>query len=106
MVNPTLNSRAAAEAGIAGEFKLENFTYKSASILNALSGHLNNTDFLGITVRPIQPELFDCNTAVFSLIIDELEVVVSHYIYVPLHRGEFLLTKMEYEVAEDSLSTK
>lgn len=72
MVTPTLNSKAAAEAGITGEFKLENFTYNSISILKVLSGHLSNTDFLGITVRPIQPELFDCNTAVFSLIIDEL----------------------------------
>jgi len=60
MVNPTLNSRAAAEAGITGEFKLENFTYNSVSILKILSDHLSNTDFLGITVRPIQPELFDC----------------------------------------------
>lgn len=51
MLNSTLNSRAAEEAGIAGEFRLENFTYTSASILNLLSGHLNNTDFLGITVR-------------------------------------------------------
>ena len=72
MINSTLNSRAEAEAGIIGEFKLENFTYNSVSILKVFSGHLSNTDFLGITVRPILPELFDCNTAVFSLIIDEL----------------------------------
>jgi len=51
MLNSTLNSRAAEEADIAGEFRLENFTYTSASILNLLSGHLSNTDFLGITVR-------------------------------------------------------
>ena len=59
--NSTLNSRAAAEANIGGTFGLENFTYNNTSILKTLSGHLNRTDFLGITVRQTQPDLFDCN---------------------------------------------
>ena len=49
--NSTLNSRAAAEAGVDGEFKLENFTYTTSTILEALSGHLSRTNFSGITVR-------------------------------------------------------
>ena len=51
MRNSALNSRAAAEAGIDGEFGLEDFTYNNTSILKVLSHHLSNTDFLGITVR-------------------------------------------------------
>ena len=49
--NSTLNSRAAAEAGVDGEFKLENFTYTTSTILETLSGHLSRTNFSGITVR-------------------------------------------------------
>jgi len=49
--NSTLNSRAAAEAGVDGEFKLENFTYTTSTILELLSGHLSRTNFSGITVR-------------------------------------------------------
>ena len=49
--NSTLNSRAAAEAGVDGEFKLEDFTYNTYTILKALSGHLSRTNFSGITVR-------------------------------------------------------
>ena len=46
-----MNSRAAAEAGVDGEFKLEDFTYTTSTILEALSGHLSRTNFSGITVR-------------------------------------------------------
>jgi len=46
-----LNSRAAEEAGIDGEFKLENFTYTTPTVLEVLDGHLRNTNFSGITVR-------------------------------------------------------
>ena len=49
--NSTLNSKAAAEAGVDGEFKLENFTYTTSTILETLSGHLSRTNFSGITVR-------------------------------------------------------
>jgi len=49
--NSSLNSRVAEEAGIDGEFKLENFTYSTPSILEVLDGHLRNTNFSGITVR-------------------------------------------------------
>ena len=49
--NSALNSRAAAEADVDGEFKLENFTYTTSTILQTLSGHLNRTNFSGITVR-------------------------------------------------------
>ena len=49
--NSTLNSRAAAEADVDGEFKLENFMYTTSTILEALSGHLSRTNFSGITVR-------------------------------------------------------
>ena len=45
-----MNSRVAEEAGIDGEFKLENFTYSTPSILEVLDGHLRNTNFSGITV--------------------------------------------------------
>jgi len=53
MRNSALNTRAAAEAGIDGEFGLEDFTYNNTSILKVLSHHLSNADFLGITVRQI-----------------------------------------------------
>ena len=49
--NSTLNSRAAAEAGVDGEFKLEDFTYATSTILEALSGHLSRSNFSGISVR-------------------------------------------------------
>ena len=49
--NSPLNSRAAAEAGVNGEFKLEDFTYTTSTILETLSGHLSRTNFSGITVR-------------------------------------------------------
>ena len=49
--NSTLNSRAAAEAHVDGEFKLEDFTYTTSTVLKALSGHLSRTNFSGITVR-------------------------------------------------------
>jgi len=60
MQNSTLNSRAAAEANIDGEFGLEDFTYNNTSILQVLSHHLNNTDFLGITVRHTQLYYYSC----------------------------------------------
>ena len=40
-----------AEAGIGGEFKLEDFNYTTPTILETLSGHLSRTNFSGITVR-------------------------------------------------------
>ena len=51
MQNSTLNSRAAAEAKLDGDFKLQHFTYNNPSILEVLDFHLRNTDFLGISVR-------------------------------------------------------
>jgi len=60
MQNSTLNSIAAAEANIDGEFGLENFTYNNTSILKVLSHHLSNTDFLGITVRQAKLCYYTC----------------------------------------------
>jgi len=48
--NSALNSRAAAEAKIDGDFGLEHFAYNVTSILGVLDFHLSNTDFLGISV--------------------------------------------------------
>ena len=59
--NLPLNSRAAAEAGIDGEFKLEDFTYTTSTILETLSGHLSRTNFSGITVRQ---SFFESNTCI------------------------------------------
>jgi len=49
--NSTLNLRAASEAAIEEEFKLEKFTYNNTSILEVLSHYLSKTDFRGISVR-------------------------------------------------------
>ena len=48
--NSSLNARAASEAEIERNFKLEDFTYNNTSILKVLSRHLANTDFHGISV--------------------------------------------------------
>ena len=53
MQNSTLNSRAAAEASIDGDFKLQHFTYNNTSILDILDHYLSETDFLGISVRHV-----------------------------------------------------
>ena len=82
MQNSALNSRAAAEAGIAGEFGLEDFTYNNTSILEVLSHHLSTTDFLGITVRQTQSELLDCKIT---------STYPSPY---PIHTNTWLLSHM------------
>ena len=65
MQNSTLNSRAAAEAKLDGDFKLQHFTYNNPSILEVLDFHLRNTDFLGISVRQAKPKLCDCNITAY-----------------------------------------
>jgi len=51
MQNSTLNSRAAVEANIDRDFKLQHFTYNNTSILEVLDHYLSETDFLGISGR-------------------------------------------------------
>jgi len=63
--NSTLNSAAAAEANIGGIFGLEDFTYNNTSVLKVLSGHINKTDFLGLSVRQTR-----CLTMLLPLIPD------------------------------------
>ena len=48
-----LNMEAAKQAGLSdGEtFTLANFSYSNSIIVERMFHHLNNTDFLGITVR-------------------------------------------------------
>jgi len=58
MQNSTLNSRAAAEANIDGDFKLQHFTYNNTSILEVLDLYLSETDFLGISVRQAKLNCF------------------------------------------------
>jgi len=58
MQNFTLNSRAAAEANIDRDFKLQHFTYNNTSILEALDHYLSETDFLGISVRHVKLSSF------------------------------------------------
>jgi len=64
--NSTLNSAAAAEANIGGIFGLEDFTYNNTSVLKVLSGHINKTDFIGLSVRQTISELFNNVTATHS----------------------------------------
>lgn len=49
------NKEAAQQSGLSdGEvFTLENFTYSNSAILERMYYHINNTDFLGITVSKI-----------------------------------------------------
>lgn len=58
--NETLNKEAAQEAGLSDEeiFSLANFTYSNSPIVRRMYYHLNNTDFLGITVSDI-PVVWD-----------------------------------------------
>ena len=58
MQNSTLNSRAAAEANIDRDFKLQHFTYNNTSILDILDHYLSETDFLGISVRQAKLSCF------------------------------------------------
>lgn len=50
--DPIFNEEAAQESGLSDEevFTLANFTYSNTAILKRMYYHINNTDFLGITV--------------------------------------------------------
>ena len=53
--NDTLNELAANASGIppGQAFRLEHFTYNNSIVLEVIFGHLQETDFLGLTVRPL-----------------------------------------------------
>lgn len=80
--DPLFNKEAAQLSGLSdGEvFTLDNFTYSNSAILKRMYYHINNTDFLGITV---------------SKIVWHFVIVLVFSIYIPHRETECILTVME-----------
>ena len=51
--HPEFNANASAEANINKSFGLEDITYENEVVLERIFSYLNETNFLGITVRNV-----------------------------------------------------